>query len=104
MTRVRLDPRTVALGALRLPVGGKPEAMYNGTGIDGTPAQKYRAVEQLFRQAFITRGAQDGDYAVLDAYDEEGDIIADYGIPDRNTFKSLYRKLNWQTSRLKEER
>jgi len=78
--------------------------MYDGTGIDGTPTEKYRAVEQLFRQAGISREPQEGDYGVLDAYDEEGDIIADYGIPDRNTFQFLYRKLNWQTARLKENR
>lgn len=91
----KLDPRVVALGSMR------GDVMYEGTGIDGTPDEQYRAVEQIFRQAFISRGYQDGDYAILDAYDANGDIIADYGIPTRSIFRFLYRKLNWQTSRFK---
>lgn len=102
--RKTLDKRVVSLGALRLPVRGHAEVMYGGTGIDGTPEQQHKAVDQVFRQALMSaRAPRDGDYAVLDGYDVNGDIVVDYGIPTRHQFQRLYRKLNWAVSRMEDE-
>ena len=90
---VTLDPRVVALGAARL-VGR--EGIYEARGIDGTHEQKHAAVEQLFRQALNVGGHRPDDYAILDGYDENGDIVADYGIHTASAFRFLYRKLGWR--------
>lgn len=91
-----LDARITALGALR--VVGEVGVTYGPTGIDApSQAERHRAVEWITRQALSGVGPhQEGDYAVLDGYDDDGDIVADYGIRDARTFRFLYRKLNWR--------
>jgi hypothetical protein len=97
---IGLDKRVTALGALRLD-GSDTGVMYEGTGIEGsTTEERHRAVEQIVRQALTGVGEhRDGDYAVLDGYDDEGNIVADYGIRDARAFQFLYRKLNWRMYR-----
>lgn len=94
-----LDPRVVALGAARLVAGDL--RTYGPTGIDGPPDEAHSAVEQVVRQTLggVTDEATDDSYAVLDGYDESGDIVADYGIRDARAFRFLYRKLNWRVTR-----
>lgn len=35
-------------------------------------------------------------YAILDALNEDGDIVADYAIPTADCFRYLYSKLGWR--------
>lgn len=95
---IRLDERVTALGAFR--VVGDEGRSFPGTGIDApTLPERHRAVEHIFRMATATGQVgptTDADYAVLDGYDDEGNIVADYGIRDARAFKFLYRKLNWR--------
>lgn len=93
-----LDKRVVAIGAAR--IVGDSLRTYGPTGIDGTREERHRAVEWLVRQALS--GVHEGfdienDYAILDCYDENDDLICDYGIRDRQAFQRLYRKANWHT-------
>lgn len=94
---LNLDPRVTALGALRLD-GSDAGVLFDPTGIDApTQAERNRAVEQIVRQVLTGVGEhRDGDYAVLDGYDDDGNIVADYGIRNARAFRFLYRKLNWR--------
>jgi hypothetical protein len=95
---MKLDKRVTALGALRIASDGN-DVMYDGRGIvHPSHERRYAAVEQLCRQACGGDGLrdyQDGDYAILDGYDDEGDMVASYGLT-RGQFKFLYRKLGWR--------
>lgn len=95
---VTLDRRVVALGAARI-VGGELRT-YGPTGIDGTVEEANRAAGRIVRQALngVTETPSESDYAVLDGYDDAGDIVADYGIRDARAFRFLYRKLNWRVT------
>lgn len=99
--RKTLDPSVTALGALR-PTGAAGR-IYGPTGIEGgTQHQRHAAVEHIFRMAAATGMVgthRDDDYAVLDGYDDNGDIVADYGIRSRRGFQFLYRKLQWRWNR-----
>lgn len=92
---IKLDNRAVSLGAVRLT---GPEGYYYGpTGTHtGDSTRDHAVIEQIFRQAISIGEVKDDSYAILDAYDENGDIIADYGIPSANVFRFLYRKMNWR--------
>jgi len=96
---VHLDPRVTALGALRLD-GSATGIIYGGMGIDApSQVERHRAVEHIFRMAAalgMVGEHREGDYAVLDGYDDAGDIIADYGIRHRRGFRFLYGKLGWR--------
>lgn len=95
-TLSKLDTKTTALGSARVV---KDELrVYGPTGVDAaTQRERHLAVERIFRQCLTGVGEhREGDYAVLDAYDDRGDIVTDYGIRDRRTFNFLYRKLNWR--------
>lgn len=35
-------------------------------------------------------------YAILDVFNEDGDIVADFAIPDASCFRYLYSKLGWR--------
>ena len=95
-----LDVRTTAVGALRLD-GSDTGIFYPGVGFEAsTQNERHRAVEQLIRMALGGVGPQlDDDYAILDCYDDEGDIVAEYGIRDARAFRFLYRKFGWRAYR-----
>lgn len=94
---IGLDARVTALGAAR--IVGDSLRTYGPTGVDADSVEeRHRAVEHIVRMALTGVGPiADGDYAVLDGYDDNGDIVADYGIRDARAFRFLYRKLNWRT-------
>lgn len=99
---VRLDPRVTSVGALRL--DGSPTGVtYEARGIDAdTQEDRHRAVEHIFRMAAacgMVGEHRADDYAVLEGYDDGGDIVADYGIRSRRGFTFLYRKLGWRVLR-----
>lgn len=103
MRSIELDPRVTMLGAFR-PVGDHDGRLYGAVGFrSSTQRGRHLAVEQLCRMALTLKPRYEpGDYAILDGYDDEGDIVADYGIPDKRTFDYLYRKLQWRWERFDE--
>lgn len=94
---IGLDKRVTALGALRLD-GSDAGVMYGARGIDAeTQEERHRAVEWIVRQAMSGVGDRSEDeYAILDGYDDDGNIVAEYGIRDSLAFRFLYRKLGWR--------
>lgn len=96
--RPRLNPNVTSLGALR-PVG-ETGRTFGPAGVEGpTTLARHRPVEHIFRMAVATGMVgphKDDDYAVLDCYDDNLDIIEDWGIRDARGFRFLYRKLGWR--------
>src|SRR5580692_5895408 len=84
---------TVALTALRLlPNGG--ERQFTATTF---PADPYRGCEHFVRMCGAIGAALDGapgrPYALLDAIDDDGDILATWDVPTAQAFRFIYRKL-----------
>lgn len=97
----RLDPRVTSLGAFR--VTGATGVTYPPMGVDAdTQAERHQPVEHIFRMAVacgMVGNHRAEDYAVLDGYDDAGDIVVDYGIRDARGFRFLYRKLGWRVDK-----
>lgn len=91
-------PETTGVGAFRVLPDGSGR---NYTVMD---VPSWQSIEWLMRQAQATGGLKrscDGPtpcncYAVLDLYDEDGSIVADFCIPTRRRFQWWYRKVGWR--------
>lgn len=88
-------PETTGVGALRV--------LKDGTGRFYTVMEvpSWQSIEWLMRQAEATGAlrpstADDDCYAVLDLYDDDGSIIADFAIPTARAFRWWYRKVGWR--------
>ena len=63
-----------------------------------TPGNPWRGCEHFIRMCaaigFLRESVSEHSYAVLDAIDEDGGILATYDIPHARAFKFIYRKLH----------
>ena len=63
-----------------------------------TPGDPWQGCEHFIRMCaavgFLIENAPGRVYAVLDAVNEEGDIVATYDIPTARAFRFIYRKLH----------
>lgn len=100
--RVVLPPTVTMLGAFRA-TGEHEGRFYGPVGFVAKSAdRRHAAIEQIVRQALggvhnLTDARE--EYALLECYDDSGDMICDFGIRDRRAFDFLYRKLGWRLER-----
>lgn len=94
---ITLPDDVTMIGAFR-PTGDHDGVLYGPVGfVAPTREKRHAAVSRIVRQAL--GGVQehhDGEYAVLDCYNDEGDLVTDFGIRDRDAFRFLYRKMQWR--------
>lgn len=96
MAAFDLDRRTVALSAFReLPDGRVRE--YSATTFTRDP---WLGCNHILRMAkavgFVTAERTPGAYAMLDAIDQDGDILQSFAITSARAFRWFYRKLHWR--------
>ena len=87
-----LDPRAVALSAVRVLPGGRCR-QYTTTSFRRDPhAGCERFIRQCRAVGYLTAATKTA-YAVLDVLDRNGDLVQHYSIPNANAFRFVYRKL-----------
>lgn len=95
---MKVPPGTVALSLFRVLANGEPRR-YSATTFPSNPAG---GCDQIVRMALATgaisttphQAGQPDGYGVLDVLDVQGDIIADFEIPNAQGFAWLKKKLN----------
>lgn len=95
---MRVPPETAALTIFRILKNGEPRR-YSATTF---PSDPLHGCDQMVRMALATGAisstphvaGQPPGYGVLDVLDAQGDIIADFEIPNAAGFRFLKRKLN----------
>ena len=95
MSRVPPPPAAaVALTAVRELPDGRARQYTEAR----TPGSPWQGCERFIRMCgalgYLTGSASEHSYAVLDAIDADGDILATYGIPHERAFRFIYRKLH----------
>ena len=88
-----LDPDAHALTAFRILPSGEPRS-YTATTF---PADPWRGCERTIRMARAVGwigGDPDASYAQLEVLNAEGDIIAEYPVPDAHAFRQLVKRLD----------
>ncbi len=96
-----LHPDAHALGAARI-VGPDELRIYTATTFPNDP---WRGCNHMLRMLRATDGLakiKKDDYAVLDVFNENGDIVQDFALT-RSGFKFAYRKLDWRVVDLESE-
>jgi hypothetical protein len=97
-------PGAVALTAFR----ELPDGRARQYSESWTPDNPWQGCERFIRTCgavgFLKESTPEHAYAVLDAIDEHGGILATYDVPDARAFRFIYRKLRLRVAETEENR